>query len=217
MVISRENLWKKLVYLALEDGIITKEEEALIDAIMSDLDTLNTVIAQASESSLITEDDMNNITKIIREIEEKAVKVAEADKMLSDDEINILTKLNSIFKELKPEAIGPYSPIKQAGKLIFCSGQIALIPGTKKLVNRSIESETRQTLLNMKRLIEAHGLTFDNAVKMTIFMTNMEDYGRINSVYAEFFLQSKPARAAVEVSKLPAGANIEIEGIFYKE
>ncbi len=115
-----------------------------------------------------------------------------------------------------PSAIGPYSQAVKAGGFLFASGQVALIPGdtSKKLNNPDIKTETRQVLNNLKGVVEAAGTTLDSAVKMTVFMTDLSNYGAINEVYAEFFGDSKPARAAVEVSALPLGAGVEIEGIF---
>ena len=113
-----------------------------------------------------------------------------------------------------PAAVGPYSQAIKAGGFLFTSGQIALIPGTKNLVQDSIESETRQVLNNLKAVVEAAGSSLEKAVKMTVFMTNIDNYGQINQIYNEFFENSKPARAAVEVSNLPLGARVEIEGIF---
>lgn len=115
-----------------------------------------------------------------------------------------------------PSALGPYSQAIITGDLIFASGQVALIPGTKEMNNADIKTETRQVLSNLQHVVEAAGSSFANAVKLTVFMTDMNNYGAINEVYAEFLGDSKPARAAVEVANLPAGANVEIEGIFAK-
>lgn len=217
MSLNREDVWKKLKEIALEDGIITLDEELLIDAVVKDSEYLDTVLTSALEDTVITLEEQQFIEETIQNIEHKALDLAKSDLHLSDEEINLLQKLTQLFRQLKPSAIGPYSPVKRAGQFLYVSGQIALIPGTKLLVNRSIEAETRQALNNMKSLVEGAGGSFEQAIKMTIFMTDINDYGKINGIYSEFFGTSKPARAAVEVSNLPASANVEIEGIFYLE
>ncbi len=120
-----------------------------------------------------------------------------------------------ISSDKAPAAIGPYSQAIKLDNLLFSSGQVAFIPGTKQLVQDTIAEETRQVLTNLQNLVEEAGSSLRHALKITIFMTDMNNYSIINKVYAEFFGESKPARSAVSVSKLPAGANIEIEGIFY--
>jgi len=115
-----------------------------------------------------------------------------------------------------PAAIGPYSQAIQAGDVLYCSGQIALDPKTKKLITASIEDETRQVLTNLGEVLKEAGYTFNDVVRATVFMTDIENYKRINQVYAEFFSESKPARAAVQVVKLPAGANVEISCVAVK-
>jgi len=121
-----------------------------------------------------------------------------------------------VTTENAPSAIGPYSQAIKAGGFLFASGQVALVPGdtSKKLNNPDIKTETRQVLNNLKSVVEAAGTSLESAVKMTVFMSDMNNYGAINEVYGEFFKDSKPARAAVEVSALPLGAGVEIEGIF---
>lgn len=124
-----------------------------------------------------------------------------------------------VTTENAPSAIGPYSQAVKAGGFLFVSGQVALVPRdtSKKLNNPDIKTETRQVLNNLKGVVEAAGTSLESAVKMTVFMSDMNNYGAINEVYGEFFKDSKPARAAVEVSALPLGAGVEIEGIFKLE
>lgn len=113
-----------------------------------------------------------------------------------------------------PAAVSVYSQAISANGFLFVSGQVGLVPGTKELVTSSIEEETRQVLTNLKNIVEAAGSSLDKAVKVDVFMTDINNYGRINEVYAEFFSNSRPARAAVAVKELPIGANVEIAGIF---
>ncbi|MCA9740230.1 MAG: RidA family protein [Deferribacteres bacterium] len=121
-----------------------------------------------------------------------------------------------ITTEAAPKAIGPYSQAVKAGNTLYCSGQIALDPATGKLVTDDIESETRQVLKNLGAVLRASDMDYDNVVRATVYMTDIENYKRINTVYAEFFSDSKPARAAVQVANLPAGANVEISCIAVK-
>lgn len=112
-----------------------------------------------------------------------------------------------------PKAIGPYSQAVKVGNTLYCSGQIALNPSTGELVTQDIEAETRQVLQNLGAVLQAAGMDFSNVVRATVYMTDIDNYQRINAVYAEFFSESKPARAAVQVANLPAGANVEISCI----
>ena len=110
-----------------------------------------------------------------------------------------------------PSAIGPYSQAIQVGKLIYTSGQIPINPATGSFVEGGIKEQTRQSLLNVKAILEEAGLTMCNVVKTTVFMTDMNDFADMNAVYAEFFTEPYPARSAVAVKTLPKGALVEIE------
>lgn len=110
-----------------------------------------------------------------------------------------------------PEPVGPYSQAVIAGHFVFCSGQIAIDPSTGEIVTDSIENETAQVMDNLSAVLEAAGSSFARAVKMTIYVTNMGDFGRINEVYGTYFGDNPPARATVEVSALPKGVNVEID------
>lgn len=111
-----------------------------------------------------------------------------------------------------PVPVGPYSQAIQAGEFIFCSGQIALDPETGELFSGDIETETARVMNNLKAVLEAAGSSFDRVVKTTIFVRDMNDFGRINTVYGSFFNPSSPpARATIQISALPKGANVEIE------
>jgi 2-iminobutanoate/2-iminopropanoate deaminase len=117
-----------------------------------------------------------------------------------------------------PAPIGPYSQAVMAGNMLYTSGQIALDPVSMELVNESIEAETRQVMQNLEMILEATGLTFEDVVKSTIFITDMNDFARINSVYGSFFNESTaPARETVQVSVLPKNVNIEISMIALKQ
>lgn len=110
-----------------------------------------------------------------------------------------------------PSAIGPYSQAMQVGNLIYTSGQIPINPATGSFVEGGIKEQTRQSLLNVKAILEEAGLTMDNVVKTTVFMADMNDFADMNAVYAEFFAEPYPARSAVAVKTLPKGALVEIE------
>ncbi len=114
-----------------------------------------------------------------------------------------------------PRAIGPYSQAVQVGSWVFCSGQLGMDPETGRLVPGGIEAQTRQALTNLQHVLEAAGASLDNVVKVTVFLKNMDDFARMNAVYAEFFREPYPARAAVEVAALPKGALVEIEAVAY--
>ncbi len=112
-----------------------------------------------------------------------------------------------------PSAIGPYSQAMQVGNLIYTSGQIPINPATGSFVEGGIKEQTRQSLLNVKAILEEAGLTMGNVVKTTVFMADMNDFADMNAVYAEFFAEPYPARSAVAVKTLPKGALVEIEVI----
>lgn len=113
-----------------------------------------------------------------------------------------------------PKAIGPYSQaVKSVSGLIFTAMQIGLDPSSGELKGDDIESQTRQTFDNLKNILEAAGSGFANVVKSTLYFTNLSDFARVNELYSEYFSDNFPARAAVEVAKLPKGALIGIEMI----
>ena len=110
-----------------------------------------------------------------------------------------------------PAAIGPYSQAIQVGNLVFTSGQIPIDPSTGAFVKGGIKEQTRQSLTNVKAILEESGLSMSNVVKTTVFMADMNDFADMNTVYAEFFSEPYPARSAVAVKTLPKGALVEIE------
>jgi len=112
-----------------------------------------------------------------------------------------------------PAAIGPYSQAIVAGSLLFCSGQIALDPRTGAVVEGDVEVQTRQVLCNLRAVLEAAGSSLEKVVKTTIFLADLEDFQRVNAIYAEHFPGVPPARSTVEVSRLPRDVRVEIEAI----
>ncbi len=112
-----------------------------------------------------------------------------------------------------PAAIGPYSQAIRVGNIIFTSGQIPIDPATGAFVEGGIKEQTRQSLLNVKAILNEAGTTMDHVIKTTVFMADMNDFAEMNSVYAEFFNTPYPARSAVAVKTLPKGALVEIEVI----
>lgn len=122
-----------------------------------------------------------------------------------------------IFTDKAPAPIGPYSQAVLHGNTLYTSGQIALNPANGELVLDNIEAETKQVMENMKAVLAAADMTFDHVVKTTIFITDMNDFARINSVYGSYFSESNaPARETVQVSVLPKLVNVEISMIATK-
>ncbi|MCZ7644575.1 MAG: RidA family protein [Planctomycetota bacterium] len=119
----------------------------------------------------------------------------------------------TIQTEQAPAAIGPYSQAVVHGGLVFCSGQIPLIPGTKELRNGSIEEATEQVLSNLKAVLAAAGCAPEDVLKTTVYLQDLDDFQGMNAVFGKFFGAHKPARAAIQAAKLPAGARVEIECI----
>jgi 2-iminobutanoate/2-iminopropanoate deaminase len=112
-----------------------------------------------------------------------------------------------------PKAVGPYSQAIQAGNFLFLSGQIPLDPRTGELVKGDIGQQTRQVLENIKGVLESQELGMENVVKVTIFLKDIENFNRVNEVYATYFPAPPPARSTVEVARLPRDAEVEIEAI----
>ena len=110
-----------------------------------------------------------------------------------------------------PAAIGPYSQAIQVGNLVYTSGQIPLDPAIGVFVEGGIKEQTRQSLTNIKAILEEAGLSMSNVVKTTVFMADMNDFADMNAVYSDFFSEPYPARSAVAVKTLPKGALVEIE------
>jgi len=116
-----------------------------------------------------------------------------------------------------PAPIGPYNQAILKGNTLYTSGQIALNPETGELVLTDIKTETQQVMVNMKAVLEAANMTFDDVVKTTIFITDMNDFGQINDVYGSYFNEDNaPARETVQVAKLPKNVHVEISMIAVK-
>lgn len=121
-----------------------------------------------------------------------------------------------IHTENAPAAIGPYSQAVQAGNLLFVSGQLPIDPATGTFAGEDIASQTRQSLTNIRSILEKAGYSCADVVKTTVLLANIEDFAAMNAVYAEFFTENCPARAAYAVKDIPKGALVEIEAIACK-
>ncbi len=120
-----------------------------------------------------------------------------------------------IATEKAPAAIGPYSQGVRCGDMVFVSGQLPIDPATGVFAGEDIISQTRQSLTNIRAILESDGLTMANIVKTTVLLKNISDFGAMNEVYATFFEGACPARAAFEVAALPKDSLIEIEAVAY--
>ena len=115
-----------------------------------------------------------------------------------------------------PQAVGAYSQAVRAGDLVFVSGQIPLNPETGEVVFADIKEQTERILVNIRNILQEAGMGLEDVVKTTVYLELMDDLGRVNEVYGRFFGENPPARAAVEVARLPKDVAIEIEAIAYK-
>ncbi len=115
-----------------------------------------------------------------------------------------------------PAALGPYSHAVLDGTTLYTSGQIGLIPETGTLAGETIEAQATQVFQNLEAVLASAGMTFQNVVKTTVFLTDLTDFSAMNAIYATKFPQNAPARSCVQVAKLPAGAKIEMELIASK-
>lgn len=112
-----------------------------------------------------------------------------------------------------PAPVGPYSQAVEVNGFLFCSGQIALTPGSGDLVTSDIKSETTQVMKNIEAVLTAAGLGFSDVVKSTIYLTNMQDFALVNEIYGSYFKIEPPARTTIAVSALPKGVHVEVEVI----
>jgi 2-iminobutanoate/2-iminopropanoate deaminase len=112
-----------------------------------------------------------------------------------------------------PKAIGPYSAGVKTEQLIFTAGQLGIIPESGNIIEGGIEHETRQALLNIQHILEDAGSSLDWIVKTTVYLHDMAEFNRMNTIYAEFFKENPPARSTIQVAALPKGAAVEIEAI----
>lgn len=123
------------------------------------------------------------------------------------------TEKEIIECENAPKAVGPYSLGIRTGKLVFLSGQLGLNPKTQEFVDGGIEEQTTQALENLSNILKTQGLDLDHVVKTTVFLKDMSEFSKMNSVYGRFFKDNPPARSTVEVSGLPKNGLVEIEVI----
>ncbi|CAB50156.1 RidA family protein [Pyrococcus abyssi] len=122
-----------------------------------------------------------------------------------------------IFTEKAPKPIGPYSQAIKVGNFIFVAGQIPIDPETGEIVKGDIKEQTKRVIENIKAILEEAGASLNDVVKVTVYLKDLNDFAKMNEVYSEYFGESKPARVAVEVSRLPKDVLIEMEAIAYKE
>jgi len=118
-----------------------------------------------------------------------------------------------IQTERAPKALGPYSQAIRSGDLVFCSGQVGIDPATGALVPGDAAAQARQVMRNLSAVLDAAGLSLASVVKTTIFLASMDDFAAVNAVYGECFDADPPARATVEVARLPLGALVEVEAV----
>ncbi|OQY33048.1 MAG: hypothetical protein B6I38_03940 [Anaerolineaceae bacterium 4572_5.1] len=118
-----------------------------------------------------------------------------------------------VVAEKAPKAIGPYSAAIQLGNMVYTAGQIPVDPAAGKMVEGGIEAQARQSLTNLKHVLEAAGSGLEHVVKTTCFLADMGEFAEFNAVYAEFFTEKPPARSTVAVKTLPLNARVEIEAI----
>ncbi len=116
-----------------------------------------------------------------------------------------------IHSDQAPQAIGPYSQAIRVGEFIFCAGQTPIDPATGNLVAGGIEEQTHRVLQNLSAVLQAAGSSLDRVVKTTVFLLDMNEFARMNAVYAEYFPKQPPARSTVQVARLPKDARVEIE------
>jgi 2-iminobutanoate/2-iminopropanoate deaminase len=149
----------------------------------------------------------------------RAVTVAAITLALASGSFVLAQSAGTGFKQVistpnAPEAIGPYSQAIRAGNMVFLAGQIAIDPKSKQLMkDAGIEEQTRLVLDNIKAVLEADGLTMDHVVSTTVFMKDLNEFGKMNEVYGTYFKTAPPARATVEVARLPRDVKVEIAAI----
>ena len=122
-------------------------------------------------------------------------------------------KRDIVHTDKAPKAIGPYSQAIRTETMIYTAGQTGLDPATGELIGSTVEEQTRQVLINLQNVVEAAGSTLAHVVKTTVFLKDMNDFSKMNAIYAEFFGQNPPARSTVAVAGLPKGGLVEIEAV----
>ena len=121
--------------------------------------------------------------------------------------------MKTIHTDAAPAAIGPYSQAVRHGDLVFCSGQIPLDPNTMEVVAGGIEEQTRQVFENLTAVAAAADSSLSRAIKLTIFLTDLGEFAKVNEIMAQYFSEPYPARATIEVSALPKGVQVEVEAV----
>jgi len=122
-------------------------------------------------------------------------------------------KREIIHTDHAPAAVGPYSQAVKVGNMLFTAGQVPLSPESGKVVEGDVTVQTEQVMKNLQSVLEAAGTSFENVIKSTVFLTDMNNFGAMNGVYGRYFTQNPPARSAVQVAALPLGVDVEIEMI----
>lgn len=122
-------------------------------------------------------------------------------------------KREIVHTDKAPKAIGPYSQAIRTETMIYTAGQTGLDPATGELIGSTVEEQTRQVLINLQNVVEAAGSTLAHVVKTTVFLKDMNDFSKMNAIYAEFFGANPPARSTVAVAGLPKGGLVEIEAV----
>ena len=117
----------------------------------------------------------------------------------------------AIYTQQAPEAVGPYSQAIKSGKLVFCSGQVGMDPSSGELVQGSVADQTNRAMENLRAVLEEAGVGFEQVLKVTAYLTDMNDFAEFNEAYGKYFTSDPPARATVAVAGLPKGAQVEVE------
>ena len=118
--------------------------------------------------------------------------------------------MKTIHTDDAPQAIGPYAQATVGGGFVWCSGQVAIVPATGKLLDGDVQAETRQALKNLTAVLEAAGSSLENVLRCTVYLKDMNDFKAMNEIYGDVFSAHKPARAAIEIARLPLDAAVEI-------
>jgi 2-iminobutanoate/2-iminopropanoate deaminase len=118
--------------------------------------------------------------------------------------------MKTVHTEHAPQAIGPYVQATVGGGFVWCSGQVAIVPATGKMLVGDVQAETRQALTNLAAVLDAAGSSLENVLRCTVYLKDMDDFKAMNEVYGTFFSAHKPARAAIEIARLPLDAAVEI-------
>jgi 2-iminobutanoate/2-iminopropanoate deaminase len=132
------------------------------------------------------------------------------------EEVPMSQILQTIHAEGAPKAVGPYSQAVVHGDTVYCAGQIPLDPVTGDLIDGDATAQTERVLTNLSAVLAAAGASLQTVIKTTVFLTSLDDFAAMNAVYSTFFGDHRPARSTIQVSRLPRGANVEIEAIAAK-